>query len=489
MPLDQEVELKFACGPDDLAAVLAAAPPGDDAAAELISVYFDTPDLALQKAGASLRVRESKGLRVQTLKRGEGLAREEHEAAIEGLAPDPGLGPLPDLMPAGSSLKPAFNVRVSRRQRLVRHGDAEIELALDQGEVVGGDASAPICEVELELKSGAPDALFALARSLGEAAPLYLSFDSKAARGQALVAGVGGGPRKGSAVKLAGDETAGEAFQVVARKALAQVAANAALLRDDPTPEAVHQLRVGARRFRSALTTFKPALEGEGLAAVKADLQWLGHACDEARNLDVYADSLISAETQMQSPAAGLAALRGRIDAERGRARADVVRTVSSARFRTLMIDAAEWMEIGPWRAGHLAHRPVRAFARAALKRRRRKVLKLGADMAGAGDEALHELRIAAKQMRYAADALANLYGQRRVAAFTACVRDLQSELGELNDLATAAPLVATLSLPSDAAFAAGELLGLRAAGKPRRVERAAKALARLADAEPFWNT
>jgi len=52
MAEDQEVELKFACGPDDLAAVLAAAPAGDDDTAELISVYFDTPDLDLQKAGA-----------------------------------------------------------------------------------------------------------------------------------------------------------------------------------------------------------------------------------------------------------------------------------------------------------------------------------------------------------------------------------------------------------------------------------------------------
>src|SRR5438270_10517436 len=114
---DLEVELKFVCGPDDLAAVLAAAPPGDDGVAELISVYFDTPDLALQKAGASLRVREHQGRRVQTLKRGQGLVREEHEAPIEGLAPDPALDPLPSLLPRGATLKPAFNVRVSRRQR------------------------------------------------------------------------------------------------------------------------------------------------------------------------------------------------------------------------------------------------------------------------------------------------------------------------------------------------------------------------------------
>ena len=45
-----------------------------------ISVYFDTAGRDLQKAGVSLRVRESRGRRVQTLKRGEGLSREEYEA-------------------------------------------------------------------------------------------------------------------------------------------------------------------------------------------------------------------------------------------------------------------------------------------------------------------------------------------------------------------------------------------------------------------------
>src|SRR5258708_29570768 len=102
----REIELKFACGPDDLAAVLAAAPPGDDESRELISVYFDTPDLVLQKAGASLRVREHGGKRVQTLKRGEGLDPEEYEAPIQSLAPDPAPGPLPPLTPQGAGRPP-----------------------------------------------------------------------------------------------------------------------------------------------------------------------------------------------------------------------------------------------------------------------------------------------------------------------------------------------------------------------------------------------
>ena len=352
---DQEIELKFACGPEDLAAVLAAAPPGDDVTGELISVYFDTQDLALQKAGASLRIREREGRRVQTLKRGEGLLREEHESPIEGLAPDPALGPLPDYLPKDAALRPAFNVRVTRRQRTFRYNGALIELALDQGEVVGGEARAPICEVELELKSGPPEALFALARELSAAAPLQLSFESKASRGQALVAGAAGQPHMSEAVPLNGDETVAAAFQAAARAALVQVAANAAVLRAKPSAEAVHQLRVGVRRFRSALSTFGGVLADEGLEGVKAEMKWLTHACDRARNLDVFADGLTGAEVELEGPSAGAASLRKLAGAARRRARAAVVEMVSGERFRRLMIDAAAWVETGAWRLSEAA--------------------------------------------------------------------------------------------------------------------------------------
>src|ERR1700741_3646089 len=186
MSQPEEIELKFQCAPEDLGRVLAAAPDGDEDTRELISVYFDTPDLRLQKAGASLRVRESKGERVQTLKRGDGLARQEFESPISGDAPDPTLDPLPELLPDGAKceLRPAFHVRVTRRQRLIRFEGAEIELALDQGEGRGGKRTSPISEVELELKSGEPKALYGLARELSHAAPIYLSFASKAQRGQ-----------------------------------------------------------------------------------------------------------------------------------------------------------------------------------------------------------------------------------------------------------------------------------------------------------------
>jgi len=484
---DREIELKFACGPDDLAAVLAAAPDGDDETRELISVYFDTPDLALQKAGASLRVREHKGQRTQTLKRGQGLVREEHEATIEGLAPDPALEPLPSLLPHGATLRPAFNVRVSRRQRTLRYHKALIELALDQGEVSGGDRQSPICEVELELKSGPPAALFALARELAAAAPLYLAFDSKAARGQALVAGDGQPALKSEQVELPKHATAGEAFQALARSALIQIAGNAALLRAAPRPEAVHQFRVGLRRLRSLLTTFRPILAGDAFERIKAELRWLGHACDAARNLDVFADETLRPAELGAEPTVGLAGLRKAVDAARRGAWAEAQAAAGSERFRALMIDGAGWVETGDWLAGEAAQAPIGPFARHALKRQQKKVGRRGEQARGGDDVARHHLRIEAKKLRYAAEAFASLYGEGRMRRYLRAVRGLQEVLGALNDLAATEPLMATLKLSPQAAFAAGELAGAKAAARPQLLARARKALKRLEDAEPAW--
>ncbi|HEV2532622.1 CHAD domain-containing protein [Phenylobacterium sp.] len=485
----REIELKFLCHPNDLGAVLAAAPEGDDDSRELISVYFDTPDLTLQKAGVSLRVRESKGRRILTMKRGEGLAREEYEAPLEGEAPNGEFAPLREILSDGdaAALKPAYNVRVTRRQRLVKFAGAEIELALDQGEVSGGVRVSPISEVELELKAGHPSALFDLARDLSKYAPLYLSFDTKSARGQALVAGQTVEARRKEKVKLDKAATAGAAFQTGARNALAQIAANAAVLREAPGPHAVHQLRVAARRLRSGLVTFRRVVEDPGYGQVKAELRWLAKAFDEARNLDVYAETVLEPAIRMPSPPAGLSALVNAVAEAREAARKTAGETASSMRFRTLMIDATGWVETGAWLSAEPARQPARPFAARTLDHRLARLMKQGSKLETRDDAARHAARIQAKKLRYAAEGFGGLWPEKKADRFVGRVKRLQDELGGLNDIATAESLLAGLALTPDAAYAAGELEGLRLARKPKLVASAAKALGRLADAEPYW--
>ncbi|WP_411287340.1 CHAD domain-containing protein [Phenylobacterium sp.] len=489
----REIELKFLCAPADLGAVLAAAPAGDDECRELISVCFDTVDGDLQKAGVSLRVRESNGRRVQTLKRGQGMSREEHEADIESLAPDPSLGPLPDLLPqmGPDVLKPAFHVRITRRQRLIRLGRTSIELAIDLGEVQGGAGQAPISEVELELKSGPPAALFEMARELSQAAPLYLSFDGKSSQGQALVAGSRPQARRKERVSLSPDATAAEAFQAVARGALAHIAGNAQILREGPQEDAVHQLRVAARRLRSTLSTFAEVIRGERADWVRGELRWLARACDDARNLDVFRAEILRPAREMDTQPRGFEALCAAVEAARRRAARKVARAASSQRFRALLLETAAWVETGGWLEDPGLRKPrqalATAFAAEALDRRLKKLGRRGRKLAETDDAARHEARIEAKKLRYAAEAFSSLYPQKAAERFIDRLKGLQDELGVLNDVATAEPLVAGLKLDADAAFAAGELVGLKAAETPRHLGRAARALERLRETEPFW--
>jgi CHAD domain-containing protein len=151
------------------------------------------------------------------------------------------------------------------------------------------------------------------------------------------------------------------------------------------------------------------------------------------------------------------------------------------------MVDATAWIETGAWRDGHDARQPIAPFARHALKRRLKKLGERGRAARSGDDAARHHLRIEAKKLRYTAEAMAGLYGEKRVGRYLRHLKDLQEHLGALNDLAGAEPLIAALSLSPEAAFAAGELVGLQAAGKPQLLTHAARALDRLEACDPFW--
>lgn len=486
---DQEVELKFVCRPDDVPAVLGAAPAGEDNERELLSVYFDTPRHDLRKLGVSLRVREAGGERIQTFKRGDGLVREEYETAVEGETPDLTQPLFQALLPdeAREALRPAFNVRVRRRQRLVRYRGAEIELAVDMGAIAAEGRSHDICEVELELKSGEPEALFALGRELAQAAPLYLSFDGKAAQGEALVDDALLEPRKSEAVSLAADATVAQAFQAIARGGLAQMAANAALLRETGRSDALHQVRVAARRLRSVFATFTRAIDDPRLGDFQAEFKWAAKACDAARDLDVFIQDGFRPAAEETPRLPGLLAFGEALGRAREAAQVQAREALSSDRFRALVLDAAEWIELGAWRDEPGAQAPAAELAAEALEKRRRKALQGGRRLARLSDDQRHDVRIEAKKLRYALEAFAPLYPEGEVKPFVAALKGLQDQLGALNDAAVAGDLAFRVGATGPALFAAGHIAGRKAAGKRDLVRKAGKAIRKLERAESFW--
>lgn len=185
---------------------------------EEITTYFDTSGLELNRGSVSLRIRDSEGRRVQTVKaageaNGEAMRRGEWEWPVAGERP--GLGKaaripafaalnIEDL----SGLQPICTTRVDRTTwRLRLPGGTFAEVALDHGTIVAGEKSEPVSALELELKAGEPGALYRLALELARVAPMAIEPASKANRGFRLHTGKRPCAREAQAVTVAADVT------------------------------------------------------------------------------------------------------------------------------------------------------------------------------------------------------------------------------------------------------------------------------------------
>jgi len=459
---------------------------GEPQVQQLHAVYFDTPDHALAEAGFSLRIRRAGDERIQTIKAsgtaGAGLfVRPEWEMPVSDDVPaldhtTPVRAMLGDL---ADEIAPLFEVSVERRTWIVHEGDAEIELVLDSGEVIAGARRDRVSEIELELKHGAPAALFALARKLDAHVPLHLGVLSKSERGYRLTKR----PRssfKAGKVTLQTEINAAEAFHHIAQTCIRQFRLNENALRSDRSVEALHQARVALRRLRSAFSIFKPLLkDDEQATALREELRALAAELGEARNLDVLV------ERTAPGP------LHDRLQTARDAAYVQVEAVLASPRARWAMLDLVEWLLDGEWTRNEETrkHReePVRDFSGAALDRIRRKVKKDGRKLATTHDEARHTVRKDAKKLRYASEFFASLFDDKRARKrhkrFLAALEGLQDELGALNDLATAPDELRKLGLEDD--VEAQALLG--DGRKKALLSAAAEAHDDLCDAKRFW--
>ncbi len=170
----------------------------------LHNIYFDTPQLQLQQARMALRLRRDGRQWLQTLKGGgmvkAGLhQRNEWEVPVKRKALDfssPETASWLIRLPPPLTLQPVFVTDFIRNSRMLAWHGALIELSMDQGEVRIDECSVPICELELELKSGEPQQLYELALALLEVVPFALESVSKAELGYRLLAGDQGDPVK-----------------------------------------------------------------------------------------------------------------------------------------------------------------------------------------------------------------------------------------------------------------------------------------------------
>lgn len=495
----REIELKFLLGRESIGPVLAALPDGETREKALEAVYYDTADRWLGRHGFGLRVRRSGEAFIQTLKSAAGPdgGRGEWEWPVASLTVEPDLlRSTPAALPDDLALAPCFTVLTRRTIRDVTFGEAEIELALDEGEVVVGDRREPFLELELELRSGPPAALFDLARELSAAAPLMLSHATKAERGFALAEGRAGQRPRYAPPALDDRLSAGEAFQLLAAANLAHLGATAASLRERPGPEGVHQLRVAVRRLRALMTTFRPVIDDSQRRIVRQRLKTLARELDEARDLDVFIDDFWRPAARERHDRPGMAGFGRALHSARDAAYGRALSAVGSSAFRILMLETAAWLRCGPWTTDEALAEPrdgeAAAFAAEALKRGRRRLLKRGERLGELDRAGRHQLRIQGKILRYAVEDLRGLFPRhpRRAERFVEALKALQEDLGALNDLAFSEDLaraVAAGAGEAEAAFAAGELTGARARDEAAMIRAAEKTFRRFAGAERFW--
>lgn len=162
---------------------------------QMQTTYYDTPDGALSQRFYALRCRLENNTAVCTLKAPlEGYGRGEWELTCNDIQVA-----IPELCKLGApkdlqeltrgGLIPICGAKFTRIAKTVTLTDCTVELALDKGVLLGGGRELPLCEVEVELKSGKPERCNTYARQLALAFGLQPEGKSKFSRALALYKG------------------------------------------------------------------------------------------------------------------------------------------------------------------------------------------------------------------------------------------------------------------------------------------------------------
>ena len=265
----------------------------------------------------------------------------------------------------------------------------------------------------------------------------------------------------------------------------------------------VHQMRVGLRRLRAAISLFRDMLQDADTARIKSELKWLTGRLGPARDLDVLVTESVAPLRRESPDQPEVKLLEAELKQKRGRGFDSAKDAVESERYRKLVLATALWLIDGQWLtdkdalAAARRERPAAEFARDVLQRRTRKIVKKSRRLDRRDAQARHRLRIAVKKLRYAGEFFARLFEAPNKARkrFARALKALQSALGKLNDIAVHQALARQYAHPGprakkrpQKAFAIGLL-----AGREQMSERACLASARaagkkLAGAQPYWD-
>ncbi|MGZ4598396.1 MAG: CYTH and CHAD domain-containing protein [Oryzihumus sp.] len=231
--------------------------------------------------------------------------------------------------------------------------------------------------------------------------------------------------------------------------------------------DSVHQLRIASRRLRSTLATYRPLLRDPDAAqTVRDELQWLGLGLNTARDTQVMQARLASLLEQEPEPLV-VGPVQERIAAELTKRFVTGLREglalLDQERYFRLL-DALDALVVAPLTAR--ADKPAGTVVHALVGRNRRRLRRAArraerADDRDQRDLALHEVRKAAKRLRYAAETARPALG-KPMKKLARRAKALQDVLGEHQDGVVCRALLVDLATSATAhgesAFTYGRL-------------------------------
>lgn len=426
---------------------------------QLRAVYWDTSDLRLAREGVTLRHRF-----------GEGPDKDGWHLKLpitEGRVPDASIGARDELHATGTSdaipdelrdlitawtrtsvLGPVATLVTQRTAYLLRDesGTPLVELTDDLVSVLSsGHVAGRFREIEVEECGGGIEAIEAVGNVLRAGGAVGGEFLPKVVRALGPQATADPDPPLPAPVSL--DEPARCGVRdMLRRNVRALITYDVAVRRD--APDSVHQMRVTARRLRSALKTFGPLLDPEWAISLRAELKWLADSLAGARDNEVLLERLIRDLDDLPEPLV-IGPVRARIeqvvggDLQAGGGKA--LEALRSERYIVLLerlIDGA-WEPMTSPAGEATVGEALPGLVTAAWDQLAKGARRLS--KSSATDHDWHQVRIEAKQLRYTCEAVAPMFGKpaRELARHAEL---LQEVLGEHQDAIMAADVLHSMA-------------------------------------------
>ncbi|MBF4461989.1 MULTISPECIES: CYTH and CHAD domain-containing protein [unclassified Rathayibacter] len=478
-----EVERKYDVGADTVLPRLVGAGAVASARAEppiaLSADYFDTAERALSRARITLRRREGGEDEGWHVKLPGSAGRTEIHTPLTPRGSVPSSVREPVLGSIGRApLEPLARLETVRAITRVADADGRVlaeiadDLVTALDERTGRERRWREWEVELvDARGAAGEAVLdAIEKRL-------LAAGARPARSASKLARATGGPLEDT---VRAPRDGGEAAVAAVRELLGELRAVDPRVRLE-TDDALHRMRTLARRLRSVLAASRSVLDRASTDPIRSELRWLGRVLGAARDEEVLADRLRSGLASTGLDEGSAASLIEEIERRHALALRRVARTLRGGRYLALLasIDA---LLASPPRTGK-AKQSVKKLVRRSVSHERSRVRE--ARRAAEGTEGRHELRIAAKRLRYTVEAWRAVVpaavgpAQR---SWGAVGEELADALGDERDALAARELLAGASRvdSADDAFARGALW-VREGRRARRATKAAeRALARF---------